>query len=239
MIEVKDLTKSFGNLSALRGINLTVADGQFLTVVGPNGAGKTTLLRILATLLPPTRGVVRFNGMPLTADYPEIRRQIGFLSDKPLFYPHLTVEENLRFYGQLYDVPSLRERVDSALQSAGLEVRRHSLAGTLSRGLQQRLSLARSLLHQPSILLLDEPFMGLDPEASQMLHDLLLAVRQHAQTVVMATHNLEQGLALCDRIIILSKGLLVYAAEKDSLTLPGLEQAYRQHTRETGFRGAG
>jgi heme exporter protein A len=231
MIQIQALHKSFGPLSALRGIDLQVPDGQFLTIFGPNGAGKTTLLRILATLLRPTRGDVYLNGHPLTADDPEMRRQIGYLSDRPLIYPHLTAEENLYFFGRLYDVSPVHERVDSLLQAVGLQARRHSTAGTLSRGLQQRLSLARSLLHQPAILLLDEPFTGLDPQATAMLEDMLLSLRPRSQTVIMTIHNLEQGWALCDRLVILARGSVAFQAERTSLGLSDLREAYQQHTQ--------
>ena len=231
MIEIRGLSKSFGPMSALRGIDLQVADGQFLTIVGPNGAGKTTLLRILATLLKPSRGDVYINGLPLTAENPEMRRQIGYLSDRPLIYPHLTAEENLFFFGRLYDVSPLRERVDSLLQAVGLVDRRHSMAGTLSRGLQQRLSLARSMIHQPAIMLLDEPFTGLDPQATQMLEGLLQRLRPKSQTVIMTIHNLEQGLALCDRLVILARGAVAYQTDKTSLTLSDLRETYWHHTQ--------
>ena len=157
MIHVESLVKSFGHTCALRSIDLEVAEGEFLTVVGPNGAGKTTLLRILATLLNPTSGRVRINGLDLSPGDSEVRRQIGFVSHQPLIYGNLTVEENLRFYARIYDVQPLDQRVDMLLDLVGLDGRRHSLARTLSRGMQQRLSVARGIIHEPRILLFDEP----------------------------------------------------------------------------------
>jgi len=237
MIRIEGLVKSFGYTAVLQGIDLQVRDGEIVTVVGPNGAGKTTLLRILATLLKPTAGRVSINGLPLTSSDSEVRRHIGFVSHHPLIYGNLTVEENLRFYGQLYDVCPLQDRVDMLLELVALDGRRHSLAGTLSRGMQQRLSVARSIIHDPAVLLLDEPHTGLDQHATIMLQELLRSSTQ-SRTVVMTTHNLEQGLQLCDRLVVLAHGRLVFETEKASLTVAELQQAYWQHTAGEGGQGA-
>ena len=237
MIHVESLVKSFGHTYALRSIDLEVAEGEFLTVVGPNGAGKTTLLRILATLLNPTSGRVRINGLDLSPGDAEVRRQIGFVSHQPLIYGNLTVEENLRFYARIYDVQPLDQRVDMLLDLVGLDERRHSLARTLSRGMQQRLSVARGIIHEPRILLFDEPYTGLDQQATRMLHGLLQTVGAKSHTVVMTTHNLEQGLALCDRLVMLSRGSIVYESDKASLTLSELQEAYWQHAEDESCQG--
>jgi heme exporter protein A len=239
MIRIQGVVKSFGHTYALRGVDLEVAKGEFLTIVGPNGAGKTTLLRILATLLKPTSGLVRINDLDLPPGDTEIRRQIGFVSDQPLIYSNLTVEENLYFYGRIYDVRPLAERVETLLDLVGLDGRRHSLAGTLSRGMQQRLSVARGIIHEPSIMLLDEPYTGLDQQATRMLRGLLRAVSPESRTVVMTTHNLEQGLELCDRLAILSRGRIVYQAEKGSLTLAELQEIYWRYAEGESGQGAG
>lgn len=230
MIEIQGLTKSFGHTHALRGVDLQVAEGEFLTIVGPNGAGKTTFLRILATLLKPTRGFVRINGLDLAPADVEVRRQIGFVSHQPLVYGNLTVAENLRFYGRIYDVPELEQRVETLLSLVGLDGRAHSLARTLSRGMQQRLSVARSIIHEPSIMLLDEPYTGLDQQASRMLRGLLQTVSTHSHTVVMTTHNLEHALKPADRLVILCRGHIVFQAEASTLGLAELREAYWQHT---------
>lgn len=237
MIHVQGLVKSFGYTYALRSIDLEVAEGEFLTIVGPNGAGKTTFLRILATLLKPTSGLVRVNELDLSPNDTEFRRQIGFVSHHPLIYSHLTVEENLRFYSRIYDVPSPGQRVDALLDLVGLDERRHSLAGTLSRGMQQRLSVARGIIHEPSILLLDEPYTGLDQQATRMLHGLLRAVRPKARTVIMTTHNLEQGLELCDRLVMLSRGRIVFQSDKACLTVAQLQEAYWRYADEASGWG--
>lgn len=238
MIQIEGLTKSFGYTYALRNVDLEVSDGEFLTILGPNGAGKTTLLRVLATLVKPTSGLIRVNGVQLDPSDPAIRRHIGLVTDRPLLYGHLTVEENLRFFGLLYEVQSLEERVDALLDWVGLDSRRHSPASSLSRGLQQRLSLARSILHGPSILLLDEPYTGLDQQASQMLRELLRTLGRESHTVIMATHQLDQGLELCDRLVILSDGRVTFEAEKASLTLTELREAYWQHSDQRAAKRA-
>ncbi len=230
MIQVQGLVKSYGHTYALRNVDLEVGQGQFLTVVGPNGAGKTTLLRILATLLKPTGGLVRIHGLDLGSRSAEIRRHIGFVSHQSLTYPRLTVEENLTFYGKLYDVPALQERVETLLHLVGLEARRRDPAHTLSRGMQQRLSIARAIIHQPSLLLLDEPYTGLDQQAAEMLRQLLQTISTEARTVVMTTHDLQRALDLCDKVAILTRGQIAYQSEDPSLTEEDLRQAYWHHT---------
>ena len=176
MIEVRGLVKSFGGKVALDGVDLDVAEGEFLTLVGPNGAGKTTLIRVLATLTRPTEGSVRIAGYDLVGQGTEIRRRIGLASHQTLLYDDLSAEENLRFYGRMYEVPDLEERITALLQRVGLEHRRHDLVHTFSRGMQQRLSIARALLHDPAILLLDEPYTGLDQHAAEVLKEVLVSL---------------------------------------------------------------
>ncbi len=239
MIQVRGLVRSFGPTHALRGLDLDVADGESLTILGPNGAGKTTFLRILATLLKPTGGEVRINGTDLHSSTCEARRQLGFSSHDSLIYDDLSVEENLHFYGRLYGISKRKERVEEVLRLVGLRPRRHSRARTLSRGMQQRLSLARAILHEPPILLLDEPYSGLDQEAARMLEELLAAVRAETRTVVMTTHNLERGLSLSDRICILSKGRVAYEATSARLSLSELRVAYWEKTQEASSAAQG
>ncbi len=232
MILIQDLTKSFGHNYALQGVDLEVAQGQFLTIVGPNGAGKTTLLRILATLLKPTDGIVHIDGLDLASRSAEIRRRIGLISHQSLVYGSLTVEENLRFYARIYDVPAVQERVEMLLDLVGLEARRGDPARTLSRGMQQRLAIARAIIHQPSVMLLDEPYTGLDQQATEMLRKLLQTVSSESRTVIMTTHNLERASELSDRLAILAKGRIVYQAENALVSLRDLQQAYWQHVEK-------
>ncbi|NIO67559.1 MAG: heme ABC exporter ATP-binding protein CcmA, partial [Anaerolineae bacterium] len=206
MIEIRGLVKSFGHKAVLKGIDLEVANGQFLTLVGPNGAGKTTLIRILATLSKATSGTVLIDGFDLAEEFVDIRRHMGLVSHQTLLYGDLTPDENLRFYGRMYDVPDLEDRIGAVLWQVGLEGRRHDPVRTFSRGMQQRLAIARAILHQPSILLLDEPDTGLDQHAAEMLHELLATVGTKGRTVLMTTHNLERGLSMGDRVAILAGG---------------------------------
>lgn len=231
MIHVRGLTRSYGPIHALRGVDLDVGAGESVTIVGPNGAGKTTLLRVLATLLKPTRGAVRIGGMDLSSSSDEIRRRLGFASHRSLVYDNLTVEENLTFYGRLYRVPALAARTEDVLRIVGLFSRRRSRAGTLSRGMQQRLSLARAIIHTPDLMLLDEPYAGLDQEAAEMLEVLLDAVRREARTVIMTTHDLERGLGRADRVVILTKGRIAFEAPGSSLTPQQLRATYWEHCR--------
>ncbi len=228
MIEVHDLVKSFGDKVALDGVDLDVAEGEFLTLVGPNGAGKTTLVRILATLTRPTGGSVRVAGYDLARQGAEARRRIGLASHQTLLYGDLSAEENLRFYGRMYEVPELEERITALLQRVGLEHRRHDLVRTFSRGMQQRLSLARALLHDPAVLLLDEPYTGLDQQAVEVLREVLVTLGGRSRTVLMTTHNLERGLELCDRAAILFNGRLVHQADKSNLDITSFRETYRR-----------
>lgn len=238
MIEVRGLVKSFGSKVALGGVDLDVAEGEFLTLVGPNGAGKTTLIRILATLTKPTSGSVRIAGCDLVKQGAEVRRRIGLASHQTLLYGDLSAEENLRFYGRMYEVPELEERITALLQRVGLEHRRHDLVRTFSRGMQQRLSIARALLHDPALLLLDEPYTGLDQHAAEVLREVLLTLVGRSRTVLMTTHNLERGLEICDRAAILVNGRIAYQADKGNLDVANFRETYRRCLDVSSFDSA-
>ena len=216
---------AFGATVALRGVDLAVPWGARLALLGPNGAGKSTLLRVLTTLSRPVAGTVRIAGHDAYAESATVRRLIGVVAHQTYLYDELTALENLRFYGALYDVPDLDRRADLLLDAVGLTSKRTQRTGTFSRGQQQRLTLARALLHDPPILLLDEPDTGLDLAAFGLLEGLLLGDR----TLIMATHNLRQAARLCDRCAILSGGRFVHAAPLapgDDAALEGLYQRY-------------
>ena len=176
MIELRKLTKSFGSKYALRGVNLRVMPGESLVIFGPNGAGKSTLIRILSSLSRPTSGSVHIGGLDLATHADGIRRHLGVVSHAPLLYDSLTAEENLRFFAGLYGMSQPEPRITLLLTQVGLTTRRGDLVRTFSRGMVQRLAIARALLHDPQVLLLDEPDTGLDPQAAEMLHDLLVQV---------------------------------------------------------------
>ena len=224
-IEVRNLVKSFGPRVALAGIDLEVPTGQFVTLVGPNGAGKTTLLRILATLARPTSGTVRVAGMDLARAGGTVRRQIGFLSHRTLLYEELTAEQNLRFYARLYNLDEPR-RVEELLERVGLAQRRHDLVRTFSRGMQQRLAVARAVLHRPQLLLLDEPYTGLDSQAAGALTGLLGELAEEECTILLTTHNLERGLAVGRRMLVLVRGRLVYDERREAIDPVAFTDAY-------------
>ncbi len=227
MIEAFQLTKSFGPRVALSEIDLSIEDGDFVTLMGPNGAGKTTLLRILATLSRPSSGRVRIAGMDPAREGERIRRCIGFLSHGTMLYDELTAEQNLRFYARLYDVPGASSRVDDLLQRVGLSERRRDKVSTLSRGLKQRLAVARAVLHGPRILLLDEPYTGLDPQAVDALTDLLVDVAGRGCLILLATHRINRGLALGRRVLVLDQGRLIYDRPRETITLRAFTEFYR------------
>ncbi len=227
-IEVQGLTKSFGNHLALNGVDLKVKKGGFLTVFGPNGAGKTTLIKVLATLSRPLAGTVRMAGLDLRDNSTEIRRKIGVVTHQTFLYEDLTAYENLKFYGRMYGVPNLEKQIHEVIAMVGLTARLHQRVRTLSRGLQQRLSIARAVLHNPTIMLLDEPETGLDQHATGMLREVLDGL--HERTVVMTTHNLERGLEMGDHMVILDQGKVVYEERKESLDIASLQETYHLYT---------
>jgi len=231
-IEVRELTKSFGNHRALRGINLQVAGGEFLTVFGPNGAGKTTLLKILSTIMKPSSGEVRIGGFDLKNDAEEIRHQVGVVTHQTFLYNNLTARENLEFYSRMYDVGEAQQRIHEVVNTVGMATRLHDRVSTLSRGMQQRLSIARALLHKPDIMLLDEPETGLDQEALPLLWQALQNEGQGKRTVIMATHNLERGLELSNRLVILARGKIVHEQTGQSLDISTLRKVYQETTRQ-------
>jgi heme ABC exporter ATP-binding subunit CcmA len=230
-VDASGVTKTFGATRALRGVDLKVARGEFLSIFGPNGAGKSTLLGILATWIRPTSGRVLVEGWDVREDPHAVRRRIGVISHQTLMYDDLTAAENLGFYGRMYGLRDLPARVSRALEEVGLADRRNDRAGGFSRGMKQRLSIARSMLHDPAVLLLDEPFTGLDPSASEMLSRLLATLKGAGRTVVMITHDIVHGLDLADRVALLVGGRWAYRQAASGLDAAGLKAIYEQHVQ--------
>ena len=223
MIEVNQLTKSFGPRRALVGIDLCVAPGECVVLCGPNGAGKTTLLRILATLARPTSGTVRIAGVDTAKAGADARMKIGFLSHRTLLYDDLTAEQNLAFYARMYAIPDAQTRIDALLERVELTARRHDLVRTYSRGMQQRLAVARAVLHRPPLVLLDEPYTGLDPLAADALTALLTDLTGEGGTLLLTSHNLQTDVTLNRRVVVLNRGRIVYdAPHADAATFPAL-----------------
>jgi len=209
-------------------IDLNLDQGTFLTILGPNGAGKTTLLKILSGLVPPTSGVVEFNGRNLHEDSIQVRSRIGVISHRPFLYESLSAWENLYFYGRMYDVGDLDRRIPEILGQVGLELFAREPVGNFSRGMVQRLSIARAIIHDPEALFLDEPFTGLDQQATEILSSVLGRFKTRSRTVVMVTHNFEQALALSDLVMILNRGRMVYLGPVQELDLTLLKELYRR-----------
>ena len=234
MIEVEGVNKRFWKRRALNNINLTVGKGEHVTIFGPNGAGKTTLVRILSTLVKPSAGTVRLDGEDIHKAATESRRKIGLVGHQTLLYDDLTIYENLKFYGIMYDVPDIPEQIQTVIKWVQLEDRIHDRVGTLSRGMQQRVSIARAVLHSPPILLLDEPEVGLDPHAVMMVREVLSSLSAGERTVVMTTHNLQQGIEMSDRVIILNEGRIAYQEYADKIDMADFKNIYDRYTRQDG-----
>ena len=229
-IEIQGLTKSFGNYYALRGIDLKVKKGERLVIFGPNGAGKTTLIKLLSTLSKPSAGKIRLDGIDISDDPVQVRQKVSVVSHETFLYDNLTLYENLKFYGKMYDVPDLESRISEVVSQMQVESRLYDRVGTLSRGLQQRASIARAIIQDSSIMLLDEPEVGLDPHGIIMMRDTLDTLNHPDLTVVMTTHNLEQGLDLSNQVVILNKGKLVYEALKGEIEIGNFQEIYDQYT---------
>lgn len=233
MIKVNGLRKQFGLNPVLRGVDLHVRPQEFVTLVGSNGAGKSTLLRIIATLSRPTAGEVRVGGWLLPSQAGRVRRHIGLVSHHPLLYGDLSAAENLEFYARLYQLPDAEERVTVGLRVVGLLGRRRDPVRTFSRGMIQRLTIARATLHEPDVLLLDEPYTGLDQEAAALLDELLRQQADKGRTILMITHDLVHGLQLCDRIAILNRGKIAAEVDRERMTPAEFLDLYAHVTRDT------
>jgi heme exporter protein A len=227
MIEVRQLVKRFGLKTVLCGLDFNVQPGEFVALLGPNGSGKTTFLRILASLSRPSVGDVYIAGFRLPQQAASVRARLGVVSHLPLLYGDLTAEENLRFYGRLYGLPHLDERISEMLEMVGLELRRHDLVRTFSRGMQQRLAIGRAVLHDPDVLLFDEPYTGLDQDASAMLDDILRSVAAQSRTVVMTSHDLGRAEDLATRFDILSRGVITASATRKEIKKNSLISFYK------------
>lgn len=206
MIRCEQVEKKFGPVRALRGITLQVEKGEVLGLFGHNGAGKSTLLRILANLLRPTSGTVTLDGAPLEQGGDSLKKKIGVISHQPFLYDHLTAFENLLFFGKLYDVADPRGRAGFLLHELKLFSRRNDQVRNFSRGMVQRLTIARALIHEPSILFMDEPFTGLDLDGCQYVESLFRKLHEEGRTLVLATHDVSAGYRLGTRLAILKEG---------------------------------
>lgn len=208
MIQTDGLTKLFQETLAVDALTLNVEAGEVFGFLGPNGAGKTTTLRMLSALISPTSGTASVAGYEIGKDDDQIRGKVGILTEAPGLYNRLSAERNLAFFAELYEVEEVETQVERYLRMLGLWDRRQEDAGTFSKGMRQKLAIARALLHEPQVLFLDEPTSGLDPEAARLVRDFIVELKQEGRTIFLCTHNLDEADRLCDRIAVINTQLL-------------------------------
>ena len=228
-LESEDIRKTFGHFTALAGINLNIERGEFLALFGRNGAGKTTFLKVAATLVRHTHGKLRVEGVDIADEPEQARRHIGFLSHNTYLYRDLNPVENLRFFAKLYGLENSEARIESLLDRVGLGRRKSDIVRSFSRGLHQRLGIARVMLHDPSLILLDEPYTGLDANAVGILNQMLDEASAAGKTIILTTHDMEQGLRAATRAAIIDRGKVVFFGEAKG---SAIREAYSTYIRE-------
>ena len=230
MLKAVNLTKSYGSRKVLRGLSISIEPGEIVSLIGVNGAGKTTLLRVLSDLARADIGQVQFNNINTRSDPAEYRRQIGVVLHAPMLYGNLSAQENLRFFGRMYQISAIDERVNELLEMVNLRSRADDLVRAFSRGMQQRLSIARALLHDPACLLLDEPYTGLDQDSSAVFETLIQQAASAGKMVLLATHDLDKACRAGMRIDLLHQGKIAHSQPRADLTPEGLANLYREIT---------
>lgn len=231
VISIRGVSKAFSTRLVLKNIDLEISSEHSVCLCGVNGVGKSTLLRIITGLLRPDKGVIRICGYNVGRDPEKAKPQLGVISHMSMVYPNLTAIENLSFFANLYGVKDSTTRIDKLLHDVGLSSYRYDRAGTLSRGLLQRLSIARALVHRPSVLLADEPFTGLDGEACKHLISVLSDFVRNDGTILMTTHDTKVGLKCCDRVLVLDKCSLIFDAMKSDIDTDSFSQDYLSYAR--------
>ena len=229
-IHTQGLTKHYGNRPVLRDIDLELPWGEVLSLFGPNGAGKTTLVRLLAGLARPTDGSIRIAGLNPERRGIDVRRLLGVVTHQTFLYDELTARENLRFYARMYGLDSADERIEEVSATLGSTSYLDARVRTLSNGMQKRVSLARAVLHRPRLLIFDEPEAGLDQEALELVQALLEAHRAVGGSAVVTTHNVERGLSIADRVIILANGRISYDEPSGALEPVSFRDTYKERT---------
>jgi len=235
IIQTEGLTKKYGFKTVLRNIDLSLKRGDFLSLFGPNGAGKTTLIQTLCSLTTPTSGKVFIAGFHVRHDRESLRKVIGVISHNTFLYNNLSAFENLKFYGRMYDVPRLHQKIQEITELVGLREYINDHVCTYSRGMQQRLSVARAMIHDPLILFLDEPFTGLDQHGAEDFKKILMGCHNEGKTIIMTSHDLILGLELCSQAAILRSGTLVYREEMSKRVQKDFRRTYFQLTGEKGL----
>ncbi len=212
MIRMRDLSKQFDAVTAVDGLTLEIEAGEVFGFLGPNGAGKTTTVRMLTCLIAPTRGQASVLGYQVGLNDQQIRRNAGLLTETPGHYDRLTAWQNLSIYANLYEVEAPKRQIEKYLRMLDLWERRNDLAGTFSKGMRQKLAIARALLHEPPVLFLDEPTAGLDPQAARLIRDFIGELKSEGRTIFLCTHNLDEADRLCDRVAVFKQHLRVVDA---------------------------
>lgn len=236
MLIAQRLQKKIGGKQILHEMDFSVNAGQFVTVLGPNGAGKSSLFKILSQATQPSAGEILYEGQAINKISSEYRKKIGVISHHTFLYDNLSALENLRFYGQAYQVNNLEARIKEVLRSVGLQMHIYDAVRTFSRGMQQRLAIARSILHDPQLLFLDEPYTGLDQSAIQVLNDVLAALHTEQRTLFMITHNYEDALTLSNKLMVINKGKLVYNEDSTGLLSHEFRELYLRLVRSDSKR---
>ncbi|MFL6563125.1 MAG: heme ABC exporter ATP-binding protein CcmA [Bacillus sp. (in: firmicutes)] len=228
MIEIKKLTKQADNKLILSGVDLSIKKGETVAILGPNGAGKSTLLKVLATLIKPTSGLIKVNGMDLKKNHIKIKKIMGYLPHSSLLYDHYSPLENLVFFGNIYGVNNVEQRAIELVNAVGLSFFLNEPVKNFSRGMIQRIAIARAIVHEPEILLLDEPHTGLDQGAISILNNVILSMKHKGTTTLMVTHDFKQAAEICDRIIIVKNGKIVDDFRIEDQNLNFVSEKYEQ-----------
>ncbi|UGV39727.1 ABC transporter ATP-binding protein [Methanococcoides orientis] len=232
ILSLSNVSKSYGNVPVLKGIDLDIKKGEFLAILGSNGAGKTTLVKIMSTLSSPSEGSVEINGHDVADDPVSVRSMIGMISHETHLYNDLSAEENLRFFGKMYGISAgdLEDRINELLEQVELTGRSDDRVATFSRGMKQRLSIARALIHEPQLLFLDEPYTGLDQHASRTFENVLRDLDPEDTTRVMVTHDITNTFKMCSRVLILDNGKVVFDSPiSDLSSAEDLKEIYLSH----------
>ena len=230
--QVRELCKDFGYLKAVNNVSFEVNRSETIAIFGGNGAGKTTLIKIIATLLSPSSGTVLLNDADIKHNLEEMRSGLGLISHPLFLYSELNAIENLRYFGKLYRVNSLDDRIDELLTEFGLLPRMYDAVKTYSRGMLQRLSIVRAVIHNPDLLLLDEPFTGLDRSAAETLTEYMNTHRAEGGTILLVTHNLERGYSAADKLAIMTNGRFVWKTDSGNISLDEFKKIYAEKAME-------
>ncbi len=231
VVEAENLTKTFAWVPVLNRVSCRIAAGEVVGVFGPNGVGKTTFLRLLATLLRPSEGKLLLFGQPPLDT--RVRQKLGFLGHDSFLYPDLTPVENLTFYGRAYNLPDVKTRIATVLRQVGLQKWGNTAVRTFSRGMEQRLALARTLLHEPDLLLLDEPYTGLDAQGVATLQSAIMQMKGQGKTIILTTHDFTFGLELCTRVFIFDRGRIAWESDGRVPSIQEFVEVYHAITQSS------